>query len=141
MQPVPPSPQPDEVDFDGVIDDVLDRLPATFAEQLGSVAIVVEDEPTPDQLASVRASGLYGLYQGVPRTRWGVDNVPLPSKITLFRGPLTRANPGADRLSAAIEATLLHEVAHHLGIDDARIHELLEGGQARRLDGRPRGSG
>jgi predicted Zn-dependent protease with MMP-like domain len=137
MLPPPPSP-PDEVDFDAVIDDVLDRLPTPFAEQLGSVAIVVEEEASPDQLASARARGLFGLYQGVPRTRWGVDNVPLPSKITLFRGPLTRANPGPDRLTAAIEATLLHEVAHHLGIDDDRIHALLEGGEASRLDGQRR---
>lgn len=116
--------QGDALDVDDVIDDVLERLPGAFRDQLGSVAIVVEDEATPDQLASVRAHGLYGLYQGVPRTRWGVDNVPLPSKITLFLGPLARANPTPDRLRAAIEDTLLHEIAHHLGIDDARLREL-----------------
>jgi predicted Zn-dependent protease with MMP-like domain len=131
-----PSPPDDQVDFDAVIDDALDRLPEAFIEQLGSVAIVVEDEPTPEQLTAARARGLYGLYQGVPRTRWGVDNVPLPSKITLFRGPLTRANPGSDRLTAAIEQTLLHEIAHHLGIDDDRLHDLHEKGRAGRLSGR-----
>jgi predicted Zn-dependent protease with MMP-like domain len=123
-----PSPPADEVDFDAVIDDVLDRLPDPFLDQLGSVAIVVEDEPTPDQLASVGARGLYGLYQGVPRTRFGVDNVPIPSKITLFRGPLTRANPGPDRLTRAIEETLLHEIAHHLGIDDERLRAIHAAG-------------
>jgi predicted Zn-dependent protease with MMP-like domain len=121
--PAPPPP-PDAVDFDAVIDDVLDRLPDPFLEQLGSVAIVVEDEPTPDQLASVNAGGLFGLYQGVPRTRFGVDNAPVPSKITLFRGPLTRFHPGPERLTRAIEDTLLHEIAHHLGIDDDRLREL-----------------
>ena len=116
---------PDEgVDFDAVIDDAIDTLPAAFVAQLGSVAIVVEDEPSPDQLASVGARGLFGLYQGVPRTRWGVDNVPIPSKITLFRGPLTRANPSPERLSNAIEETLLHEIAHHFGIDDDRLRAL-----------------
>ena len=113
-----------EVDFEAVIDGVLERLPEAFRERLGSVAIVVEDEPTADQLASVRARGLLGLYEGVPRTRWGVDNVPLPSKITVFRGPLTRAYGGGDRLREAIADTLLHEIAHHLGIDDARLREL-----------------
>ena len=107
-----------------MIDAVLASLPKAFQERLGSVAIVVEDEATPDQLASVNARGLYGLYQGVPRTRWGVDNVPLPSKITLFRGPLIRANPGSARLTHAIEDTLLHEIAHHFGIDDDRLREL-----------------
>jgi predicted Zn-dependent protease with MMP-like domain len=121
-------PDDDEVDFDAVIDDVLDRLPDPFLAQLGSVAIVVEDEPTPDQLASVHAYGLYGLYQGVPRTRFGVDNVPIPSKITLFRGPLTRANPTPAGLRRAIADTLLHEIAHHLGIDDARLRELHAAG-------------
>jgi len=83
-----------DVDFDEVIDSVLDDLPEPFLERLGSVAIVVEDEASPELLQSVGARGLFGLYQGVPRTRFGVDNVPLPSKITLFRGPLTRANAG-----------------------------------------------
>ena len=115
------------VDFDAVIDDVLGRLPRPFLEQLGSVAIVVEEEATAEQLASVRAAGLFGLYQGVPRTRFGVDNVPIPSKITLFRGPLMRAHRTPAALAAAIEDTLLHEIAHHLGIDDERLREISAG--------------
>ena len=122
-----------DVDFDEVIDDVIDDLPEAFAAQLGSVAVVVEDEASQEQLAAVRAPGLYGLYQGVPRTRFGVDNVPLPSKITLFRGPLTRANGSPDRLRRAIEDTLLHEIAHHFGIDDARLHALRAAGRASRI--------
>ncbi|MEA2546213.1 MAG: hypothetical protein QOI09_1486 [Chloroflexota bacterium] len=121
----PTDPIPDgSVDFDVVIDDTIDTLPEAFVAQLGSVAIVVEDEPTPEQLGSVGARGLFGLYQGVPRTRWGVDNVPIPSKITLFRGPLTRANPGPERLAKAVADTLIHEIAHHFGIDDDRLRSL-----------------
>ena len=122
-----------EVDFDTVIDDVIDDLPEAFLPGLESVAIVVEDEASPDQLRETRAPGLFGLYQGVPRTRWGVDNVPIPSKITLFRGPLTRANPTPERLTRAIGKTLLHEIAHHFGIDDARLHELIAEGRAGRI--------
>ena len=125
MEPVPSPREP--VDFDEVIDDAIDLLPLVFAEQLGSVAIVVEDEPTADQLASVGARGLFGLYQGVPRTRWGADAAPLASKITLFRGPLTRANHDPDRLRLAIRETLHHEIAHHFGIDDDRLRELQRG--------------
>jgi len=125
MEPVPSASEP--VDFDSVIDDAIDDLPLAFAEQLGSVAIVVEDEPTVDQLASVHAGGLFGLYQGVPRTRWGADAAPLASKITLFRGPLTRANRDPGRLRLAIRETLLHEIAHHFGIDDDRLRELHRG--------------
>jgi predicted Zn-dependent protease with MMP-like domain len=73
----------------------------------------------------VGAGGLFGLYQGVPRTRWGVDNAPVASKITLFRGPLTRAaRRDPAHLEAAIRDTLLHEIAHHFGIDDRRLREL-----------------
>ncbi len=113
-----------DLDVDAVIEDVLQRLPGPFRDQLGSVAIVVEDDATPEQLARLQVPGLLGLYEGVPRTRWGVDNVPIANKITLFLGPLSRANPSPDRLRAAVEDPLLHEIAHHLGIDDARLREL-----------------
>ncbi len=121
------------VDFDEVIDDVIDDLPKAFLARLQSVAIVVEEEATADQLASVRAQGLFGLYQGVPRTRFGADNVALPSKITLFRGPLTRAHRTPERLIRAIEDTLLHEIAHHFGIDDDRLDAIRVEGRANRI--------
>jgi predicted Zn-dependent protease with MMP-like domain len=118
--------QPDVLDvlFDEAIERTIASLPDAYVERLGSVAIVVEDEPSPGQLASVGARGLYGLYQGIPRTRWGADNAAVPSKITLFRGPLVRSSRSQSSLSRAVEATLLHEIAHHFGIDDARIREL-----------------
>jgi predicted Zn-dependent protease with MMP-like domain len=120
----PADPDPLDAFFDAAIDRALASLPREFTDRLGSVAIVLEDEPTPDQLASVGARGLFGLYQGIPRTRWGVDNAVVASKITLFRGPLTRANRDPVRLSLAIEDTVLHEIAHHFGIDDDRLREL-----------------
>ena len=55
-----------DLDIEDMVVDAIDRLPAQFRDRLGSVAIVVEDEATPEQLASVGAHGLYGLYQGVP---------------------------------------------------------------------------
>ncbi|HET9457550.1 MAG TPA: metallopeptidase family protein [Candidatus Limnocylindrales bacterium] len=119
-----PAGDPVDAIFDAAIERVLTGLPVQFADRLGTVAIVVEDEATPDQLASVRAHGLFGLYQGVPRTQWGADNASVPSKITLFRGPLVRAHRTPERLAAAVEATLHHEIAHHFGIDDARLREL-----------------
>ncbi len=110
--------------FDLGIERAIASLPAPFAERLGSVAIVIEDEPTPDQLASVGAAGLYGLYQGVPRTAFGADAAPIPSKITIFRGPLVRSSRDPDALVAAVEDTVLHEIAHHFGISDERLREL-----------------
>ena len=114
-------------DIEDMVIDALDALPEVFRERLGSVAIVVEDEPTPEQLASVEARGLYGLYQGIPRTGLAADGAPVPSKITIFRGPLIRANPRQDALAAAVTDTVYHEIAHHFGISDARLRELQGG--------------
>jgi predicted Zn-dependent protease with MMP-like domain len=121
-----------ETDIEEMVVDALERLPAPFRDRLGSVAIVVEDEATPDQLASVGAHGLYGLYQGVPRTAWAADHAQLPSKITIFRGPLARANRTRERLAAAVTETVYHEIAHHFGISDARLHELARERSTRR---------
>jgi predicted Zn-dependent protease with MMP-like domain len=118
---------PGDPDIEAMVFDALDRLPAQFRDRLGSVAIVIEDEATPDQLASVGARGLFGLYQGVPRTHWSADGAPTPSKITIFRGPLMRANRTPERLAEAVTETVYHEIAHHFGISDARLHELERG--------------
>jgi predicted Zn-dependent protease with MMP-like domain len=112
--------------FERLIDAAIASLPEWVRAQLPSVAIVLEDEPSPDQLRSVGARGLFGLYQGVPRTSYGAENAAVPSKITLFRGPLQRAYgyAGDARLAAGIRDVVVHEIAHHLGIDDERITEL-----------------
>jgi predicted Zn-dependent protease with MMP-like domain len=110
--------------FGRLIDAAVDALPAEVRDRLDSVAIVVEDEPTAEQLISVGAGGLFGLYQGVPRTRWGADGATFASKITIFRGPLERSHRDPASLAAAVEDVVHHEVAHHLGIDDQRLREL-----------------
>ena len=115
---------PSDDDIEGFVIDALEALPAPFRDELGSVAIVIEEEASPAQLQSVGARGLYGLYQGVPRTRWAAEGAPIPSKITIFRGPLVRANRTPERLAAAVTDTVYHEIAHHFGISDARLHEL-----------------
>jgi predicted Zn-dependent protease with MMP-like domain len=117
----------DDHDLEGMVEDALARLPAPFRERLGSVAIVIEDEPSPAQLAAANARGLFGLYQGVPRTAYGADNAAVPSKITLFRGPLRRASPTPRALAARVTDTVYHEIAHHFGISDSRLTELRRG--------------
>ena len=104
-------------------------MPAVFRDEVGSVGIVMELEPTPAQLTSVGARGLYGLYQGVPRTAYGAEAAAVPSKITLFRGPLVRASRDRAALADRVADTVYHEIAHHFGISDARLHELKGGAQ------------
>jgi len=110
--------------FEDWVVEAMDELPDAFRERLGGVAIVVEDWPTHDQLETVHAPGLFGLYQGVPRSAWGADQVPIPSKITIFRGPLLRSFAAQEDRRAQVIATVHHEIAHHFGISDERLHEL-----------------
>jgi len=121
---LPRDPPSDEDAFGDLVVAALEALPAPFRERLGSVAVVVEEEPTPAQLAETGATGLSGLYQGVPRTAPGADGAPIPSKITLFRGPLVRAHRSPASLARAVEDVVRHEVAHHFGIGDGRLDEL-----------------
>jgi predicted Zn-dependent protease with MMP-like domain len=129
MDPAETVTDPGEDPFEALVERALDAIPAPFADHLGSVAIVIEDEPTPAQLAAVRASGLFGLYTGVPRTAWGADQMAVPSRITIFRGPLVRAFGTGPQLARAVAETVRHEIAHHFGISDARLAELASTGR------------
>lgn len=117
--------------FEALVLAGLDSLPRFFRDQLGSVAIVIEDEPTLDQLESVRAPGLLGLYSGVPRTAWGADSAAVASKITIFRGPHLRQFRDPQSLATGVTDTVRHEVAHHFGISDARLEEMARERQRR----------
>jgi predicted Zn-dependent protease with MMP-like domain len=114
--------------FDAALEAAIERLPDAFRAQLATVAIVVAEEATPEELALVGAPGLFGLYRGVPRTAFSADHVPIPSVITLYRGPLERHWHGPAALVQGVEETLRHELAHHLGISDARLDQLHNGG-------------
>lgn len=124
----PDSPAPDELverrrdEFDALVARAVELIPHPFADHLESVAIVTEDEPRPDQ----QRPGvlLFGLYEGVPRTAWGASSVPIPCRITLFRLAHERAYPDPVARERAVEGTVLHEVAHHLGIDETTIRRI-----------------
>jgi predicted Zn-dependent protease with MMP-like domain len=102
----------------------LDGLPEPFASQLDNVDIVVEDEPSAEQLEELHADDLYGLYQGIPQTERGYYNLVLPDKISIFRGPITRACTTEEEVASQVKKTVMHEIAHHFGISDDRLREL-----------------
>src|SRR3954452_16667572 len=114
-------------EFEATVAAALARIPEPFASQLDSVAIVIDDEATAEQLALVRAGGLLGLYQGVPRTVYGAQNMPMPSKITIFRGAIELFYPDRKGRQRAVDDVVFHEVAHHFGISDERLRELQRG--------------
>jgi len=110
--------------FDQLVWEAVDTLPAAFRERLDTVAIVIEDEPSLDDLRRTGAPGLLGLYTGVPRTAYGASEAPMPSKITIYRGPHLRQFGNGPALAAGVAATVRHEVAHHFGISDARLEQM-----------------
>jgi predicted Zn-dependent protease with MMP-like domain len=113
--------------FESLVDLALASIPEPFARALDEVAIVIDDEPSADQRRENHIEDddtLYGLYEGVPRTEWGADWAPIPNRITLFRLPLEADYPDPEDLADEVWVTVVHELAHHLGIDDERLEEL-----------------
>ncbi|MET0771575.1 MAG: metallopeptidase family protein [Candidatus Limnocylindrales bacterium] len=112
--------------FERVVQEALEGLPAPFAGLLANVAVVVEDWPTPEQARDGGAPDgwLYGLYDGTPATEPWADHVVAPNVITLFRIPLQEDFRHSDELVSEIRRTVMHELAHHAGIDDDRLDEL-----------------
>lgn len=120
-----PSAEPET--FEQVVERSLDSLPEPFDRLLDDVAVVIVDMPSPEQLDKGGApedGWLYGLYEGVPATEWGAGMVAFPNKITLFRLPLETDFADPEQLADEVRRTVIHELAHHAGISDDRLHEL-----------------
>jgi predicted Zn-dependent protease with MMP-like domain len=113
--------------FERLVDRALATIPSPFRESLAEVAVVIEDWPSDDQLIDNDLDPedvLYGLYEGVPRTEWAADSAVVANRITLFRIPLEEDFPDPRDLAEEVRITVIHELAHHLGIDDDRLEEL-----------------
>ena len=109
----------DSDDFGDLVQKAIDSLPDDLRSAVSNVAFVVENEPPPGM-------PLLGLYQGIPLTRRtsGYAGVA-PDRITIYRGPLERLYGGNDELLVRqIRRVVLHEIAHHFGISDARLVEI-----------------
>jgi predicted Zn-dependent protease with MMP-like domain len=113
--------------FERLVERAIAEIPEPFRAALAEVAIVIADEPTPDQRREnelAEDEQLYGLYEGVPRTEYGADWAAVPNRITLFRLVLEEDFAHPRDLAEEVRLTVIHELAHHLGIDDDRLDEL-----------------
>lgn len=109
----------DAAEFEDAVGDALDEVPAELMALLDNVVFLVEDEPPPED------PDLLGVYDGTPLTERGDAWAgALPDRITIFRGPLSRMCEDREELLDEIAVTVVHEIAHHFGIDDARLHQL-----------------
>ena len=113
--------------FERLVERAIAGIPEPFRAALDEVAIVIDDEPTAEQRrenALGEDEQLYGLYEGVPRTEYGADWAAAPNRITLFRLILEEDFADPRDLAEEVRLTVIHELAHHLGIDDDRLDEL-----------------
>lgn len=106
-------------EFDELVDRALDQLPDELAALVSNVVVLVEpDAPADDP-------DLLGLYDGVALTERQANHAGmLPDRILLFRGPLLDMAETPEELEEEVRITVVHEVAHHFGLDDVRLHAL-----------------
>lgn len=107
-------------DFEDAVGDALDRVPADLAATMDNVVVLVEDDAPEDD------PELLGVYEGVPLTErddgWAAG--ALPDRITIFRNPTLAICESPEEVVEEVAITVIHEIAHHFGIDDDRLHEL-----------------
>jgi predicted Zn-dependent protease with MMP-like domain len=114
-------------EFRRLVTEVLETLPAEFASRIENVEVVVEDEPTDEQ---IRGAGLdpeedtlFGLYEGIPLEERGHQYAALPDKISIFYLPIVETCTSTAEIRDEVRTTVLHEVAHFFGIDDEDLDE------------------
>ena len=105
--------------FDALVDRALDEIPDELAQLVRNVVVLVEDRAPADD------PDLLGLYEGIALTeRWGDPSMQLPDRIFVFRENLLDMCDSVEELEEEVRITVVHEVAHHFGIDDDRLHDL-----------------
>lgn len=114
--------------FEAVVEKAIARIPAEFRDRMANMVIAVERRPSPELLADMglpEEDTLFGVYDGIPLPERSVFEPPLyPDRILIFQEPLEEYCLSLDELEEEIEITVVHEVAHWLGIDDERLGEL-----------------
>jgi len=122
--------------FEHLVTKAVDDLPEEFVARLNNVNVVVEDFPNRVQLRNskiVHRYSLLGLYEGVPQTRRGQSySLVPPDKITIFQKPIEARCRNDSEIMAEVQRVIQHEIAHHFGIDDARLKEIEEAKSNRR---------
>ncbi len=106
-------------EFEALVNQAIDDIPDELTQQITNCVILVEDHPPPGQQM------LLGLYDGVPLTERGDGyGAVLPDRILIFRQPILAICDTVDDVVREVHITVVHEIAHHFGIDDARLHDL-----------------
>ena len=110
-------------EFEQLVEEALGELPQRFAALLDNVAVVVEEEPSDEDLDVLDedANELLGIYRGVPMTERHYDALRLPDQIAIFRGPILRVARSRSDAMHEIRDTIIHELGHYFGLDDEEM--------------------
>jgi predicted Zn-dependent protease with MMP-like domain len=108
----------DRAGFEELVADAIDEVPEPFASALDEVAVVVEER------APVHMGPLYGLYHGVPLTSGGSYSGQLPAHITIYMHPMIDHFAASGEIVEQVRVTVLHELGHHLGLDEDDLDRL-----------------
>jgi predicted Zn-dependent protease with MMP-like domain len=118
------------LEFDRLVAEAWSRIPPRFRRRMQNIALLVEDEPSPAQLARgrvPRGGTLLGLYEGRPLTQRSVfESFAMPDRITIFQGPHQRLARSPEDLAKMVEDTVWHEVAHYFGMDERQVRAAEE---------------
>ena len=112
-----------EEEFDAAVGDALDMIPAQLAEKIDNVAVFVENRYEPEPWEDPRTQ-LLGLYEGIPLTERGAEPWAMPDRITLYMDTILGICDTRQDVVEQVLVTVVHEVAHFFGIDDATLHRL-----------------
>ncbi len=113
--------------FERLVQQALDDLPDEFAERLENVAVVVEEEPDPEDLEEMGldpeedADELFGLYHGVPLIERDSSYSSLPDRVVIYMGPILRACRSPREVVREVRNTVIHELGHHFGLSDEEM--------------------
>lgn len=113
-------------EFKKLVQQGIQNIPKRFLKKLDNVAVVVEDEPSFEQMRRQglrRGDLLLGLYEGVPQTKRGRYNLALPDKITIFQKPIEQLANSSVEIESLVRNTVWHELAHHFGLDELRVRK------------------
>ncbi len=114
--------------FEQLVAEAFHALPQEFQERLDNIEVVVEDEPTAEQLAEnglESADSLLGLYEGVPLTERSAHyGLVLPDRIIIFKRVIEKACWSDTKIKAEIQSVVRHEIAHYFGFDDKHLDKL-----------------
>ena len=116
--------------FQRLVEEALRDIPRRFRSAMQNVAVIVEDEPSPQILEEMEIEppdSLFGLYQGtpLPNRGWGYGNT-LPDRISIYQGPIEEACEDDDEIRDCVAETVIHEFGHYFGMDEDQIEQIEE---------------